>query len=219
MNTDGNAHKAWEALLNPDVLRPRLLTAAIYIAGFEALKDYVVSNVKQVYWRGFNESGEIIDPKYQTNVLAKNRSPVFASLLWLQENGAIDDGDVENFNRVKACRNALAHKLLSTLGADGLPAEFDQCFAEMIELLRKVGIWWIRNFDMPEELDQDGIEISDAEIIPAPLVTLQVLMDIALGDDARSRYYYDEFRKRFGERLGSSGKNPAEDLGKSKHRS
>ena len=118
---DPNIRKSWEELLNPNVTRPRLIAASIYIAGFEALRDAVVARIRYFFWNGFDETGDKIDPKYQSDVLTRNRSPVYASLDWLKEMNAIDDADIEAFNRVKTCRNRLAHELLTTLGWTGLP--------------------------------------------------------------------------------------------------
>ena len=99
------------------------------------------------------------------------------------------------FERVKGCRNNVAHKLHSVLGSEGLPAEFSQCFADMVALLRKIEVWWITNVEIPTNPDFDGVEVDESGIVPGPVMTMQLLMDIALGDDERSRFYYDEFRK------------------------
>jgi hypothetical protein len=195
---DSNVKRSWEEFINPKVLRPRLIAASIYIAGFEVLKDVVVGRIRDFFWTGFDESGDKIDPKYSSDVLARNKSPVYASLDWLKAMDAITDADVETFNRAKACRNTLAHDLLSTLGSQGLPDEFDERFSEMVALLRKIEVWWITNVEIPTNPDFDGQEVDEEGIIPGPIMTIQLLHDIALGDDKRSKYYYDEFRRRSG---------------------
>ena len=195
---DPNIRKSWEELLDPNVTRPRLIAASIYIAGFEALRDAVVARIRYFFWNGFDETGDKIDPKYQSDVLTRNRSPVYASLDWLKEMNAIDDADIEAFNRVKTCRNRLAHELLTTLGSTGLPPEFEQCFSEMVALLRKFELWWVVNVEIPTNPDFDGAEIDTDGILPGRLLALQLLVDIALGDEERSRYYYDQFRKQPG---------------------
>ena len=78
---DPNVKRSWEEFLNPEVMRPRLIAASIYIAGFEALKDAVVGRIRDFFWTGFDESGDKIDPKYESDVLARNKSPVYASLI------------------------------------------------------------------------------------------------------------------------------------------
>ena len=37
-------------------------------------------------------------------------------------------------------------------------------------------------------------------ILPGPVMGLQMLFDVALGSEERSRFYYDEFRKRSSKR-------------------
>ncbi len=195
---DPKVRRSWEEFLDPEVTRPRLIAASIYIAGFEALKDAIVGRIRDFFWTGFDESGDKIDPKYQTDVLARNRSPVYATLDWLKEMNAIDDADVRAFDRVKACRNTLAHKLFSTLGSDGLPPDFEKCFHAMVAVLRKVEVWWITNVEIPTNPDYDGRDIDEDGIVPGSLMGIQLLCDIALGDEERSRFYYNEFRKQSG---------------------
>lgn len=170
---DPNVKRSWEEFLNPDVMRPRLIAASIYIAGFEALKDAVVRRIRDFFWTGFDEVGDKIDPKYESDVLSRNRSPVYASLDWLKGMDAIDEADVETFNRVKNCRNKLAHDLLSTLGSEGLPDGFDECFTKMVALLRKIEVWWITNVEIPTDPDFDGRDVDEEGIVPGPIMTIQ----------------------------------------------
>lgn len=195
---DPKVRQSWQEFLNPDVMRPRLIAASIYIAGFEALKDSVVGRIRDFFWIGFDESGDKIDPKYQSDVLSRNRSPVYASLDWLKEMNAINDDDLVVFDHVKACRNMLAHKLLSTLGSEGLPPDFEQRVSEMVALLRKIEVWWITNVEIPTNPDFDERDVDAEGIVPSPIITLQLLLDIALGDEEQSRFYYNEFRKQTG---------------------
>lgn len=196
---DQNVKQPWEEFLNPEVTRPHLIAASLYIAGFEALKDSIIGRIRSFFWTGFDQGGEKIDPEYETDVLSRNRSPVYASLDWLQEHKAIDEDDLQIFDNVKRCRNTLAHELLSIIGSSGLPDEFDQSFEDMVALLRKVEVWWIVNFEIPINNDHDGTEkVNEDAIVPGPIVSMQVLMDIALGDEERSKFYYEEFRKRAG---------------------
>jgi hypothetical protein len=193
---DSKIGRSWEGFLNPEITRPRLIAASIYIAGFEILKDSIVGRVRNFFWTGFDESGEKIDTKYQSEVLARNRSPVYASLQWLKEMSAIDDSDLQVFDRVKICRNTLAHELFSMLISKGLPEDFDRCFGDMVALLRKIEVWWIINIEIPTNPDFDDKEVDENGIVPGPVMGMQLLMDIALGDEERSRFYYDEFRKQ-----------------------
>ena len=92
-----NTQASWEAFLNPELLRPSLITASIYIATFEILKSAIVDRVKDFYTNGFDQNGWRISPQYQSKVLSKNRSPVYASLAWLKDANAIDDANLAAF--------------------------------------------------------------------------------------------------------------------------
>ena len=135
-------------------------------------------------------------------MLARNKSPLYASLDWLKGMGAIDDADLATFERVKGCRNTLAHELLSLLASRGLPADYGQCFVDMVALLRKVEVWWIANVEIPTNPDFDGEKIDEAGITPGPIMGMRILMDIAFGDEERSRFYYEKLCK------GAGGSTP-----------
>ena len=195
---DAKVQQSWEEFLNPDLLRARLISASIYIAGFEYLKDAIIDRIRDFFWIGFDESGDKIDPKYQSNVLSRNKSPLYASLDWLKEMKIIDEADIESLDRVKRCRNILAHRLFTTLGSEGMPPGFEKCFHEMGALLHKIEIWWIKEVEIPTEPDLDEENIDEDGIMPGRVLFLRLLCDIALGDDKTSRSYFDEFRKRAG---------------------
>jgi hypothetical protein len=197
-NMDPKVRRSWEEFLNPEVARPRLIAASIYIAAFEILKESVVVRIRDFFCTGVDESGDKIDPEYQADVLSRNRSPIYASLGWLKERNALDDRDLRTFDCIKACRNTLAHNLVSTLGMDGLPADFEKCFTDMVALLRKIEVWWTINVEISTNPDFASTAIDEGEIVPGSVVFMQLLMDIALGDEERSKFYYDEFRKRTG---------------------
>ena len=196
---DSKVRQSWEEFLDPDMLRPRLIRAAIYIAGYEALKDAIIDRLREFFTTGFDASGLKIDPKYDSDVLSRNKNVLLASLDWLEEMRVIDDADIEAFNRVKSCRNMLAHRLLTAIGSEGMPADLEPCFHAMIALLRKIEVWWIKEVEIPTIDDFDGQEIDEGEIMPGRVISLQLLRDIALGDEENSRSYLDEFRKRIGD--------------------
>ncbi|HUO07339.1 MAG TPA: hypothetical protein VM008_03495 [Phycisphaerae bacterium] len=209
---DLKAKQMWEDFLNPEVLRFRLAISSIYIVTFEALKDSITDHIKTFFWTGFEDGKEVLDQKYESDVLSRNRSPVHASLEWLQERKAIDDKDIESFVRVKDCRNKLAHGLLKVVTKDGIPSDFEERFQEMVALMKKIDHWWIINFEIPINSDFDGKEIDEEQIMSGRLMSLLVLYDIALGSPEKSSYYHDEFRKRCDENQANTTKErPAHD--------
>lgn len=193
-----NSEKSWEIFLNPQSLRAHLTSASIYIAGFEVLKEAIIQRIRDFLLVDDEDAGERFKIEYASHVLALDKSPVFASLYWLKKNGAIETRDIEVFGHVKACRNALSHKLLLIVSSQGLPDNFDICFRQMVELLRKIEVWWIRNIDMPSSFQAADKEVEDKDIIPGRILMIQMLCDIALGNEVESRKYYDGFQMRKG---------------------
>jgi hypothetical protein len=192
---DPKVMRAWEEFLDPDVVRPRLIAASLYVAAYEALKDAVIERIRDFYCNGFDEKGDLIDPEYQSKVLSRNRSPLYASLDWLKSSGAIDDDDLTQFDRIKVVRNVLAHRLFSALGSDGLPPELGERFQDMASLLSKIEAWWIKNVEVPTNPDFDGQDVADGDIVSGRVLGLHVLSEIALGDEEKARAYLAEFRK------------------------
>ncbi|WP_288944977.1 hypothetical protein, partial [uncultured Marinobacter sp.] len=64
---------------------------------------------------------------------------------------------------------------------------------EMVNLLQKIETWWFENFEMAIDPDTyaDGSEVS--QVIPGPVWSLQMLIDVALGPEKEARKYYDQF--------------------------
>lgn len=198
-----DVNRLWVELLDPDKMRPALIAASIFIAAFELLKSAIVDRIADFYRPGF-EWDQQSRERYEREVLARNRSAVYASLDWLAEHGAITHEDREVFERVKRCRNTVAHELLSVVGGTGAPQDFHERFEEMVNLLKVIETWWILEVEIPTDPDLAGQEIDVEGIVPGSVMTLQVLCDIALGDETRSRFYLDGFQ-----RAGAFG--PAQD--------
>jgi hypothetical protein len=189
---------SWGEFLNPEVMRPRLIAASLYIAAFESLKDAIVSRPRSFYSEGFDESGEQVGPRYATEVLSRNRSTVHASLQWLRDQGAVSEDDISAFMRAKELRNLLAHDLLKKLERETLLPDVELGFRSLLELLRKVEVWWIANVEVPMNPDFDSIEVAEHDILPGSVAGLHMLIHIALGDEAVSRAYYDGYLQRRG---------------------
>lgn len=189
---DENVKASWERILHPETLRTNIITASIFSMAFEMLKSSIVEKIRGFYTNGFDEDGDIVSPEYKDKVLSLNRSPLYASLLWLQDRHAINHKDLEKFEHIKQCRNTLTHEML-TFASSGVNFNVSEVFDEMVHLLRKVEIWWFENLDMaidpdayPEDLDLD-------EVTPGPVWSLQMLIDVALGSEEQAREYYDHF--------------------------
>jgi len=185
----------WEAFLNPEILRSRLISASLYLAAYEILKDSIVERIKDFYSSGFDEKGLIVDADYKTKVLSRNASPLYASLSWLKENGVIDGDDLKSFEAVRECRNAVAHEL-PKLVAGTTQVDHVEKFSLMAALIRKIDVWWVVNVEIATDPDLAGQDIDEQGIVPGSMITLQLMLDIALGDSEKANYYLEEFKKR-----------------------
>jgi hypothetical protein len=114
-------------------------------------------------------------------VLSKHKRPLYASLQWLQEHGAIDDGDLATFEKLNATRNLLAHQLFAVVTGQ-VESEHVAQFDALWALLRKIGVWWVVNVEIPTNPDYDGQEIDEGGIVPGSVITLQMLFEVASGN-------------------------------------
>jgi hypothetical protein len=187
-----NNNTAWEKFLDPQTMQDRLISSSLFIAAFEGLKSSIVDRVKQFYQIGFGIGGDTLDPKYKSEVLSRNSSPLFASLNWLVEHDAITESDIELYNEVKACRNKLSHNLLQMIEEDDLP-DISKHFESLFYLLKKIEVWWILSVEIPCNPDFDGdVEIDEEGILPGPVWMMKLMMDVATGNSD----YLTELRSR-----------------------
>lgn len=171
----------WERFLDPEMVRPSLFQATMFITAFEILKDSIVDDVRNFFTDGFDEHGSTVGTEYKSKVLSKNKSPLYASLQWLRENDAIDDDDLITFEKLKFTRNQLAHQLFAVVSGQVDSAHQAQ-FAALVALLRKIGVWWVVNVEISTNPDFDGQEIDEAAIVPGSILSLQMLIEVASGN-------------------------------------
>jgi hypothetical protein len=186
---DEKIQEHWENFLNPTVLKERLVVASLYITAFEVLKNSIISRIKDFYtlW-------DTVDPDYDSKVLSKNRSALYASLEWLKEAKAITDDDISRFNELKDFRNELAHEIIRMV-AEEFPAYWEERFNAMISLLDKIERWWVVNYEIPLNPNLAGREIDEEGVIPGPVAWLHIMLTVALGNDEEASGYYKEMMK------------------------
>jgi hypothetical protein len=189
---DEKVKASWERTLHPETLKTNIITASIFSMAFEMLKSSIIEKIENFFTNRFDENGMFVSPEYKEKVLSLNRSPLYASLKWLQDLNAIDDNDLERFEHAKRCRNTLTHEML-TFTSSGVDFNVAEAFEEMVGLLRKIEIWWFENLEMaidpeayPEDIDLD-------QVIPGPVWSLQMLIDVALGSEEEASKYYEHF--------------------------
>jgi hypothetical protein len=70
----------------------------------------------------------------------------------------------------------------------------------MVTLLDKIERGWIVNVEIPTNPDFTSKEedIDENGIIPGPIMSLRMMLDVALGSDETASYYINEFKKHMG---------------------
>lgn len=171
---------SWERLLDPAIVKPSLFLATMFIATFEILKNSIIDRIKDFFSDGWSEEGSTQSPDYEAKVLALHKSPVYASLKWLHEIHAITDDDLKIYERLKKTRNLLAHQLFEVVTGQEESNHTDE-FPVLVELLRKIEVWWVVNVEIPTNPDYSDTEIDEEGIVPGSILSLQILVQVAGG--------------------------------------
>jgi hypothetical protein len=185
----------WERFLDPDVVKPSLFLATMFITAFEILKNSVVDRLRNFYADGWDENGPIISLEYQNKVLSRNKSVLYASFDWLQERGAIESKDLERYEKLKKTRNLLAHKLFEVVIGQ-VDSNHEAQFEELLDLLRKIEVWWIVNLDIATNPDFDETEVDEEGIVPGSILSLQMLVEVASGNTELLEYWRKAQKQR-----------------------
>lgn len=186
--------ESWGKFLHPETLKGNLIAISLFITAFEMFKDSVIAKPETFFTNGFDESGRIVDEQYKTDVLARSKSKLYASLLWLKEMDAIEQADIAIFDSIRQHRNEVAHEPMEFLAS--AKRNFDSSkFQDLITLLSKIEKWWFVNFELSIDPDMLPVGANSDEVISGPIWSLQLMLDIALGNEPEEGYYYKAFRQ------------------------
>jgi hypothetical protein len=185
-----NNNESWEQLLTPEIMKDKLISSAFYLTAYELLKTSIIDRIKSFYMVGWDENGEIIDERYKSKVLSKNKSVLYASIKWLSENNVVDEKDIESFERIKNTRNEIAHELPSIFLSDK-NFNITERFEELIALIKKIEIWWIINVEIEINPDFDGQEIDENGIVLGSILMINMMLEVISGNEDLLKYYKD----------------------------
>jgi len=158
----------WENLLNPEILKERLINISMYIIIYEMLKNSIINRIKDFYIMCISGVEDIEGLReYKNCVLSKDKNHLYASIYWLQEHEVINEQDIKNIEVLKGYRNHLAHGM-DTIVFSGEIEGLSSNFILAYQLINKIENWWIINFEMDlnplfeeikqEDIDFDGIQ-------------------------------------------------------------
>lgn len=186
---------AIEASLDPEGARSRLILASLFVATFEALKGAIIQPALAFFANRYTASGPEESEKYKRVVLARHPSKVAATLMFLRdEMNAITEDDLKAYDRIRTCRNQIAHELLNIAWDRGLPSGFAERFTEMVDLMRKVDRWWFENVEMATNEDIPRDADPSAALSGADFV-LQVITKVALAPASEGCELLEGFRR------------------------
>jgi hypothetical protein len=189
-----SVNESWEKFLHPQTLKDNLVAISLFITAFEIFKSSVIEKPQSFFTNGFVDKELTIDEAYKNEVLSKSKHKLTASLLWFKELGAIDDDDLIVFDLIRQHRNEIAHEPLEFLSSSERNFDLEK-FPELINLLKKIELWWFINFELAIDPDMLPEGTSPQDVIPGSVWSLQLLFDIALGNEPEEGYYYKSFKE------------------------
>jgi hypothetical protein len=196
MPTD--ASKRWEEMLTPEIVRVKFIAVGLLAVAYEMLEDTIVGRVRDFFSTGFDAKGFTYSPDYATRVLAldpKGKGDALrSSLVWLRQVEAITEEDHTRFLAIKNARNEVAHELTSILTGERT-FNFNDHFQSALALLSKIERWWIVNVEIATDPDLVDKEIDEDGILPGRILTMQILVNVALGNDKETNAFLEAFRR------------------------
>lgn len=163
----------FENLINKDYLQDNLTFASLFIALYENMTDYVVSNVKAFLCDIGVKDGEMIyieTGEYVSVIRNRivddkgNKDRTKASFLWLVDQGAITSADYDKFLQIKKIRNKYAHELSNVIMLGIQENEIALLF-DMHSLYSAISRWFfveieapIMGYGIPENTDASSIQ-------------------------------------------------------------
>ena len=174
-----------EAKLAPQRIRATLAFAGLYQLTHEMIKRSVIDDVKGFF--GYNAligdgtwlHGESGKRDYEKSVLARApRNPFKASLLWLEDGGAITSAQVERLDAIYAHRHDLTHELAKYI----VDVDFEpdvELFHDALEIMRDISRFWTQIEKDIGTFEEHG-DIDIDEIIPGNIALLQMCVQAYL---------------------------------------
>lgn len=192
------AFRSWAKLLNPEELRSNLVRASIYLTAYELLHQALIEPLKGFFSYGFDADGTFLGEEYRTKVLSLHKKPFFASAIWFRDSGALTNDDLDRIREIRDHRNFVAHHIPEILGSIDSKVRSD-LLVSVAEIVRKIDVWWIREIEIPTNSDFDAAavdEIDTAGIFSMRMAILDLLLQVADGNDEGLRQLYEQFTQR-----------------------
>ena len=185
--SNDRVQQSWVKFLTPDVLRHNLILCSLYLAAYELLKTSVIDHLKS-FFSNWSQNGKQLGQDYGQHVSMLNpKDPFHASCLWMRQNGALNDDDLAQLDRIRKHRNAIAHELPSFISDVDYLVDLEQLRA-IRGLIEKIERWWVREVEIPANPDYDGVEVKDEDITPGTVIAIDLIMKLAFENSDRTQH-------------------------------
>lgn len=162
---------ALDRKLAAPAIRASLQRAGIFLTGWELLKDDIEDRVRSF----FELKPGTVDPRYETDVLSRDKHRLQASVLWLVEQGALTPSQGECVQAIREHRNEIAHGLARLL-VDPNHEINTKLLEEMAVIIQAVGAFFGRiAIDCDPEFDRRDV-VEDKDIRSGPSMLMDHLI-------------------------------------------
>jgi hypothetical protein len=138
----------------------------------------------------------VLGPGYAQKVRALYPKDEFhACCLWFQNSDALTAEDLNRIAAIRKHRNYIAHEITKIIGGTGSGVD-SQKVEDLVALVKKVDLWWIKEVELPTNPDFDAEKIDAInwkETIGGNTLVLSLLLSIFEGDDAYLRNLHRQF--------------------------
>lgn len=186
----------WQKFLSAKELKENLISISLFITVFELFKKRIIDMPLEFFSDEFDkDKGWLVNQeKYEQEILSRNKSHLYASLLWFHELGVIVQKDIDKFDEIRRHRNELAHDPFGFISDAEKKVNFENLL-NLINLLSKVEKWWFINFEYAIIPNVHKKELKLDEVITPSEWQLKLLFDIASGNEPEENFYFNHFIK------------------------
>lgn len=179
-------------LLDRETLRDKMSIVSFYVTVYECFKAQIVSDIQSVFSMPipesvFSEEGIRYEKskEYEKTILSmvvgedkKGKSitgwqdRLKASMLWLKNEGAIDEKDFDAFLDIRTLRNKYVHNMAQYV-FDGIDITDYEKLKTLIDLYKKIEVWFIKNIEIHRSWTSEELpDIKDDSEISSPLISV-----------------------------------------------
>ena len=170
-----------DKFLEPEIVKNNLTLSALYLAAYELLKDAIVVNIREFFSFEYTDGKAIPSEQYKNEVTRVHRDILYASCLWLQQNGVITENEVAEIQNIRKHRNQVAHELPKLLSDPNLNLNLGY-FLRIRDLLEKIEMWWAMNVHIPTNPEFDGVDMNEKDILPGRVIFIDYVISAVVAD-------------------------------------